>query len=92
MDGLIVNPRRILIRRHLAHDLKPQNRRGRRMTLRDREKMAAVCRERDVYKNALELIAATDRRKVAMLGPLAVADAVNIAKNALRQSQEGRKE
>lgn len=46
--------------------------------------MKAVCRERDVYRHALEVIAATDRRKAAMMGVLAVADCVNVAKQALR--------
>lgn len=58
------------------------------MTLKDRELLRAVCRERDVYKTALEVIASTDRRKVAMLGVLAVADCVNVAKQALRKPQE----
>lgn len=56
------------------------------MTRTERKVMSKVCRERDVYKIALMQIAATDRRKVAMLGPLAVADAVNIAKQALRET------
>lgn len=60
------------------------------MTSKDRESLRTACRERDTYKAALELIAATDRRKVAMLGVLAVADCVNIAKNALRRSSKKR--
>jgi hypothetical protein len=62
------------------------------MTSKDRESLRTVCRERDVYKTALEVIAATDRRKVAMLGALAVADCVNVAKQALRHTQVVRKD
>jgi hypothetical protein len=58
------------------------------MITKDRDLLRLVCRERDTYKNALELIAATDRRKVAMLGVVAVADCVNIAKQALRSTKE----
>ncbi len=55
------------------------------MTRKEQEEVKKVCRERDTYKAALDLIAKTDRRKVAMMGVLAVADAVNLAKNALRK-------
>lgn len=56
----------------------------------DRIDLKTVCRERDRYKVALQAIAATDRTRVAMLGPLAVADCVNIAKQALRITSEGK--
>lgn len=61
------------------------------MNKTSRDAVKAVCRERDIYKKALELIAATDRRRVAMMGVLAVADCMNIAKNALAEAQDGEK-
>lgn len=58
------------------------------MTTKDREMLKKVCRERDVYRHALEVISKIDRHKAAMMGVLAVADCVNVAKQALRDSAE----
>jgi len=57
-------------------------------SVKDRALLLAACKERDTYKKALEVIAATDRRKAVMMGVLAVADCVNVAKNALRATSE----
>lgn len=60
------------------------------MTPQERAILKGVCTERDTYRKALEVIASTDRFKASMMGVLAVADCVNVAKQALLLSKEGR--